>query len=303
MRIPAKPITVKERTSILFVGRGQIDVKDGAFVLIDKEGIRTQIPIGGIACLMLEPGTRISHAAVAMAAEVGCLLIWTGEGGVRLYASGQPGGARSDKLLYQAKLALDDELRLKVVRAMYTFRFHEEPPKRRSIEQLRGIEGSRVKSMYKLLANQYKVPWNGRIYDPKNFSKGDIANRCLSAATHCLYGICEAAILAAGYAPAIGFLHTGKPKSFVYDVADLFKFDTVVPMAFKVAKDNPPEPAKTTRIYCRNSFRKHRILKKLIPTIEEILSSGGIELPKPHREAVPIALPNEEGIGDDGHSN
>jgi CRISPR-associated protein Cas1 len=303
MRIRGKPIAIKERHSILFLGKGQIDVKDGAFVLIDKEGIRIHIPVGGIACLMLEPGTRITHDAVALAAEVGCLLVWVGDAGVRLYASGQPGGARSDKLLYQAKLALDDELRLKVVRAMYKFRFGSEPPQRRSIDQLRGIEGARVRELYKIMARQHNVPWKARIYDPKDWKKGDTANQCISAANHCLYGICEAAILAAGYAPAIGFIHTGKPQSFVYDIADLFKFETTIPIAFKAARENQHDPVRHTRILCRNSFREHKILKRIIPTIEEILKAGGIEIPKPAAESVPAAIPNEEGIGDDGHRN
>ncbi len=97
---------------MVFVEKGQIDVIDGAFVVVDKTGIRDQLPIGGIACLMLEPGTRISHAAVTLASRVGTLLVWVGEAGVRLYSSGQPGGARSDRLLWQAKLALDDTARL-----------------------------------------------------------------------------------------------------------------------------------------------------------------------------------------------
>jgi CRISPR-associated protein Cas1 len=101
---------------MIFLQYGQVDVLDGAFVLIDKTGIRTHIPVGSVACIMLEPGTRVSHAAVRLAAVVGTLLVWVGEAGVRVYASGQPGGARADKLLYQAKLALDDDLRLKVVR-------------------------------------------------------------------------------------------------------------------------------------------------------------------------------------------
>ena len=303
MRIQSKPIPIKERHSILFLQYGKLDVKDGSFVLIDKNGVRTHIPIGGIACLMLEPGTRVSHAAVALAAEVGCLLIWVGEGGVRLYSAGQPGGARADRLLYQARLALDDTLRIKVVRAMYKYRFKEEPPLRRSIEQLRGIEGARVRELYKMLAKQYGVQWHGRNYDYSDWEKGDVPNRCLSSATHCLYGICEAAILAAGYAPAIGFLHTGKPQSFVYDIADLFKFETVVPIAFKVAAKNPGDPARETRHFCRDSFRQHQVLKKLIPTIEEILAAGEITPPAAHEEAVSMAIPNEKGVGDVGHRN
>ena len=97
---------------MIFIEYGQIDVQDGAFVVIDKNGVRVHIPVGSVACIMLEPGTRVSHAAARLAALVGTLLVWVGEAGVRLYASGQPGGARADRLLYQAMLALDDELRL-----------------------------------------------------------------------------------------------------------------------------------------------------------------------------------------------
>lgn len=199
-----KPIPIKDRVSVLYVEKGNLDVIDGAFVVVDKTGVRTHIPVGGVACLMLEPGTRVSHAAVTLASRVGCLLVWIGDGGVRLYASGQPGGARADRLLYQAKLALDDDARLKVVRKMYAMRFKEEPPERRSVEQLRGIEGVRVRKMYELLARQYKVEWKHRNYDHSEWGSGDVPNRCLSSATACLYGICEAAILAAGYAPAVG---------------------------------------------------------------------------------------------------
>lgn len=298
---PLKPILMKDRVSVIFVEKGNLDVLDGAFVVVDKNGVRTHIPVGGVACLMLEPGARISHAAVVLASRVGCLLVWVGDGGVRLYASGQPGGARADRLLYQAKLALDDTARLKVVRKMYAIRFSEEPPERRSVEQLRGIEGVRVRKMYELLARQYGVTWKSRNYDYTEWESGDVPNRCLSSATACLYGICEAAILAAGYAPAVGFIHTGKPQSFVYDIADVFKFETAVPVAFRIAAKHPKEPEREVRIACRDVFRQSKILARIIPTIEEILHAGGLEKPKPHEEAVEMAIPNKEGIGDAGH--
>jgi len=298
---PLKPIPIKDRISVVFVEKGNVDVLDGAFVVVDKNGIRTHIPLGGVACLMLEPGTRISHAAVHLASLVGTLLVWIGEGGVRLYASGQPGGARSDRLLYQAKLALDADARLKVVRKMYEMRFNEKPPEHRSIEQLRGIEGVRVRKTYELLANQYGVKWDSRNYDHTHWGSGDVPNRCLSSATACLYGVCEAAILAAGYAPAVGFIHSGKPQSFVYDIADIFKFDTVVPTAFRIAAKKTFNPERDVRIACRDAFRQSRILNRIIPTIEEILAAGGIEKPGTPEEAVPIAIPNKEGLGDAGH--
>lgn len=298
---PLKPILIKDRISILFVEKGNLDVLDGAFVIVDKNGTRTHIPVGGVACLMLEPGTRVSHAAVTLASRVGCLLVWVGEAGVRLYASGQPGGARADRLLYQAKLALDDTARLKVVRKMYALRFKEEPPARRSVEQLRGIEGVRVRKMYELLAQQYKVNWKFRNYDHTEWESGDIPNRCLSSATACLYGICEAAILAAGYAPAVGFIHTGKPQSFVYDIADIFKFETVVPVAFRIAARSPRDPEREVRLACRDAFRQTRLLHRIIPTIEEVLAAGELQMPKAPEESVPPAIPNKEGIGDAGH--
>lgn len=300
--IPLKPIPEKDRMSMIFIGMGQIDVRDGAFVVIDEvNGERMHIPVGSVACLLLEPGTRISHAAVKLAATVGTLLIWVGDAGVRLYSTGQPGGARSDKLLYQAKLALDDSLRLKVVRKMFELRFGEEPPSRRSIEQLRGIEGARVRKTYQLLAKQYGVKWQGRRYSQTDWGASDVPNQCLSAATACLYGITEAAILAAGYAPAIGFLHTGKPLSFVYDIADIVKFETVVPAAFRVAARNPPMPEREVRIACRDAFKQARLLQRLIPMIEDVLSAGDIEPPPPPPEAVPPAIPEPSSIGDAGH--
>lgn len=295
------PIALKERVSILFVERCHVDVLDGAFVMIDKEGTRTHLPVGGIACLMLEPGTRVSHRAVALAAKVGTLLVWVGEAGVRLYSSGQPGGARSDKLLYQAKLALDDTARLKVVRKMYAMRFKEEAPSRRSIEQLRGIEGARVKKIYQMLAKRYGVEWKARRYDQEEWDKADIPNRCLSAATACLYGITEAAVLAAGYAPAIGFIHTGKPLSFVYDVADIFKFDTVVPVAFRIAAKKPREPEREVRLACRDVFRESKILERIIPLIEMILAAGELTPPETPPESIPPAIPNPQSLGDAGH--
>lgn len=300
--VPIKPIPIKDRVSMIFVYYGRIDVKDGAFVVVDEvNGERKHIPVGSVTCIMLEPGTRISHAAVKLAAVTGTLLIWVGEAGVRLYSSGQPGGARSDKLLYQAKLALDENLRLKVVRKMFEMRFGEKPPERRSVDQLRGIEGMRVKKLYELMARQYRVKWHGRRYDPKDWSAGDMVNKCLSAATSCLYGVTEAAILAAGYAPAVGFIHTGKPLSFVYDVADIFKFDTVVPVAFQVAAKNSSQPDRQVRVACRDIFRQTRLLKRIIPSIEEMLAAGGIEPPLPPEDAQPPAIPEPESIGDEGH--
>jgi CRISP-associated protein Cas1 len=286
---PPKPIPLKDRASIAFVEKGNVDVLDGAFVVVDTKGVRIHLPIGGLACLMLEPGARISHAAVTLAARAGTLIVWVGEAGVRLYSAGQPGGARSDRLLWQASLAMNDDARLKIVRKMFAIRFGETAPERRSVDQLRGIEGARVKRLYELLAQKNGVVWRGRNYDSADWGTGDIPNRCLSAATSCLYGLTEAAILAAGYEPAIGFLHSGKPLSFVYDIADLFKFETVVPVAMQIAGQasngkSTVDPVGEVRRACRDVFRRTLLLQNIIPTIEAVLVAGDIPLPRLERE-------------------
>ena len=305
--VPLRPIPIKERAAIVFLQYGELDVLDSAFVLVDATGVRTQIPVGGLACLMLEPGTRVSHAAVALAARVGCLLVWVGEGGVRLYSAGQPGGARADKLFYQARCALDETSRISVVREMYRLRFGEDAPSRRSIEQLRGIEGARVREMYKLLAQRHGVNWNVRNYDQNDWDNADVANRALSASTACLYGLTEAAVLAAGYAPAIGFLHRGKPLSFVYDVADVYKFDTAAVAAFETAgrilkgKGDGSPVERQVRIACRDLFRRTGLLEKIIPGIEGMLKASGIDPPEEAPEAEDPAIPRKDVSGDDGH--
>jgi CRISPR-associated protein Cas1 len=194
---------------------------------------------------------------------------------------------------------------------MYERRFGEAAPARRSIDQLRGIEGARVREMYRLMAQRHGVSWEGRRYDPTAWDASDLPNRCLSAATAALYGLCEAAILAAGYAPAIGFLHSGKPQSFVYDIADLFKFETVVPEAFRVMAavvssslldgERIADPVAAVRRRCRDAFRRTNLLSQLIPAIDDVLAAGGLPVPVAPEEVQPVAIPNQEASGDVGH--
>lgn len=303
---PPRPIPLKDRASLVFVEKAQLDVQDGAFVAVNADGTRIHIPIGGLAGIMLEPGVRISHAAVVLAARTGTLITWVGEAGVRLYSAGQPGGARSDRLLWQAMIALDPAARLRVVRKMYEIRFGETAPERRSVDQLRGIEGARVRRSYELLAQAHGVRWQRRRYDVRDWDASDVPNRCLSAATACLHGLAEAAVLAAGYAPAIGFLHTGKPLSFVYDIADLWKLETVVPEAFRIAglhaKDKlDMAPDRAVRLACRDAFRRSGLLSKMIPRIEEVLAAGELAPPEPAPEALGPAFEDGDPSGDEGH--
>ena len=267
-------VPLRERDPFLHVRRGMLDVEDGAVVVADANGIRMQVPVGALACLMLEPGTTVSHAAVKACADEDCLLLWTGEGGTRMYSAGTPGGARSDKLLLQVELANDPRRRLLVVREMFRRRFGGEVPEKRSVDQLRGIEGARVKEEYERLAVEFGMKWEGRRYDPSQWLKSNHVNRAISAANACLYAVAECAVLVAGYSPAVGFLHSGKPLSFVYDIADLFKFEVSVPAAFEVVSKRSLDPEGDVRRLLRTRFQAAKLMERLVPTIEEVLDVG-----------------------------
>src|SRR5690554_5875285 len=186
---------------------------------------------------MLGPGTSITHAAVKTLAESGCLVIWCGEQGIRFYAQGMGETRSASRLLHQATLYADPELRSHVVVRLYRMRFIEDLPSSLTLQQLRGREGSRVREAYARASEASGVPWTGRSYDRNNWSNADPVNKALSVANSCLYGICHAAIVSLGYSPGLGFIHTGKLLSFVYDIADLYKVEITIPTAFHAAAE------------------------------------------------------------------
>jgi len=270
--VPVMPL--KSRIAHFWVERGSVEVVDSALVVADKTGVRAQLPVGALAVLLLEPGTTVTHAAMKLCAESRTLVIWVGEGGVRLYSAGQEGAANSYKLLRQARLALNKPTRLAVAREMYRIRFGETAPGKRSIEQLRGMEGARVRARYRALSEEYDVAWTGRDYDRSDWGSQDLINRAVSAANSCLYGLCHAAILIAGYSPAIGFVHTGYAHAFVHDIADVYKMDLAVPVAFEVVAKDLEHPIRKVRHTLRDRFRRDQILERIIPDMEKILNAG-----------------------------
>lgn len=222
---------------------------------------------------MLGPGTKITHEAVKALADNNCLVIWAGEFGVRFYACGMGGSRHSRNLLRQARLALDERSRLRVVVRMYCARFPEdEIDPNLTLQQLRGKEGIRARQAYAEASKASGVPWHGRSYKRKDWFAGDPVNRALSAANACLYGLVHAAILSAGYSPAIGFIHSGKQLSFVYDIADLYKVELAIPLAFEVAAGDPKSVEQEVRHKARRRFHAARLMKRILPDIARVLS-------------------------------
>jgi CRISPR-associated protein Cas1 len=257
---------VRDRISYLYAEHARIDKEVQAIAIHDAMGM-TPVPCAGLTLLMLGPGVSITHAAILTLADCGCLVAWVGEQGVRFYASGSGTTRSSANLMRQASAWADPKTHMRIVRLMYEMRFPEKIDPTLSLEQIRGKEGARVRDTYFRLSREYNVPMEARNYNRNNWQQTDPINRALSVANSCLYGICHAAIVAAGYSPALGFVHTGKQLSFVYDIADLYKMDTSVQAAFKATAEGIQNLDRHTRIACRDSFYKFGLLKKIVVDI------------------------------------
>lgn len=265
----------RDSWTYLYAERCRIDQDEKAIALQDMKG-KTAVPCASLTLLMLGPGTTITHAAVKTLAENGCTVLWTGEGGVRLYAQGLGETRSARRLLHQARLCTNPTLRLKVVRRMYEQRFPGPLDDGLTLQQIRGKEGVRVRESYARASRESGVEWNGREYTRDDWKSADPVNRALSAANSCLYGVCHAAILSAGYSPGLGFIHTGKLLSFVYDIGDLYKAEITIPAAFQAVKDGEEGMEGRIRRGLRDRFKDERLLARVVDDIDKLFA---IELP------------------------
>jgi CRISPR-associated protein Cas1 len=266
---------IEDGWSYLYVEHCKIDREDKAVALHDQDG-KVSVPCASLALLLLGPGTSITHEAIKTLADNGCLVGWCGEGIIRFYALGTGETRHASKLVRQALLVSHPKLKHTVIYKMYRMRFKETIQDNLNIQQLRGMEGQRVRQSYAIASNSTGVPWNGRNFDPTNWRNADPVNRALSVANSCLYGICHAAIVSIGYSPGLGFIHTGHQLSFVYDIADLYKADLTIPLAFEVTASQPDNLERAVRLKCRDRFNDIGLLKRIVPDIEEALN---VEIP------------------------
>lgn len=306
---------VADGWTFLYAERVRVERADYAIELFDAGG-RVPVPVAALSVLLLGPGTTITHAAMLALAEGGCSVVWCGEGGVRFYASGLGETRRAHHMEAQARAWASKKKHLEVIRRLYSMRFDEGLPEGLTLEQIRGHEGVRVREAYAALARETGVAWSGRAYRQGDWGAADPVNRALSAANACLYGLCHAAIVATGFSPALGFIHVGKLLSFVYDVADLYKVEVTVPVAFRVASAGTSKIETRARRACREAFVKARLLERIVPDMQRALGL----LPEKSRFAVhrgeapegsveeglgeaPGALWNEDGTRTSGGRN
>jgi CRISPR-associated protein Cas1 len=265
---------VVDRMSFLYLERCIVHRDSNAITVQDDRGV-VHVPAAVIAAVMLGPGTTVSHQAMMLLADSGVSTVWVGEQGVRYYAHGRP-LARTTRLLQaQVEIVANQSKRLAVARAMYGMRFADEDVASMTMQQLRGREGARVRRLYREHAKSAGVAWSSRDYRPDDFEASDDVNQALSAATACLYGVAHAVVVALGCSPALGIVHTGHDRSFVYDIADLYKMDVAVPVAFAVAGSESVDLGGDVRRAMRDAIHDQRILERCVRDIHILLGSDG----------------------------
>lgn len=276
---------IRERLSFIYLERCVINRQDSAITVTDSRGT-VHVPAATMSVFILGPGSKVTHRAMELIGNMGASVIWVGERGVRYYAHGRPLTHSSQLLLRQAELVSNVRSRIMVARKMYEMRFPNEDVSSLSMQQLRGREGARIRAVYRRCSQETGVKWDKRTYDADDFESSDPVNQALSAASACLYGVAHSVIVALGCSPGLGFIHTGHERSFVYDVADLYKAQIAIPIAFQVASEEVDDIGRVTRHRVRDAISDGRILEVIVRDVRKLLLSDAEILAQPEVDIV-----------------
>ena len=261
---------IRDRITYLYLERCTINRQDSSITVAEERGV-VHVPAASISVLLLGPGTRITHRGMELIGDSGVTTIWVGENGVRYYACGRPLTHRANLLIRQAELVSNTRSHLSVARKMYQMRFPGEDVSSLTMQQLRGREGARVRRIYREQSEKWNIPWSGRQYDSEDFDASDAVNQALSAGNACLYGLAHAVIAALGCSPGLGFVHVGHEVSFAYDIADLYKAETTIPIAFEMAAEKPEDIGGAVRRRMRDEMVKQHMLERMTKDIQALL--------------------------------
>jgi CRISPR-associated protein Cas1 len=263
---------VKDKYPFIYLERGRLEIDDSSTKWIDSDGNIVRLPIATLNCLLLGPGTSVTHEAIKVLAAANCNVCWVGEDSLLFYAAGISPTSDTRNLRKQITLAADADASLKIARNMFAKRFPTADLENKTLKEMMGMEGYRVKQLYQEKATHYKIGWQGRNFEPGNFKLGDITNQVLTATNAALYGIICSAVHSMGYSPHVGFIHSGSPLPFVYDLADLYKEHLCIYLAFFLTLELAGQYNKHK---VASEFRKrvieYNLLARIGPDIEDLL--------------------------------
>lgn len=299
---PRELTRVGDRISFVYLERCTVHRDDNAITATDTDGV-THIPAATIGTLLLGPGTRITHQAMSVLGECGAGVAWVGEHGVRFYAAGRALTRSSVLAEAQATAWANRRTRLDVARAMYRLRFPDDDPAGRTRQELLNMEGRRVKECYRRESARTGVPWRRREYHHGDFSAGDAPNQAVTAAAQCMYGIAHAVVTALGCSPALGFVHSGHERSFVLDIADLYKTDIAIPAAFDAAAHGSDDVATRTRRALRDRINSTALLDRCVRDIKHVLNYEERSAPRAEPDADRMTVQTDGDVHIDSGRN
>ncbi len=267
---------MKDRVSFVYLERCVVHREDNAITAEDGDGTR-YIPGATIGTLLLGPGTTVTQAAMKVLGECGASVVWVGEHGVRFYAAGRGLTSSSRMVEAQATAWANRQRRLDVARTMYKLRFPDLDVERFSRQQLLGKESARVKASYRDESERTGVPWHGRKYIPGQHDMSDAPNKGITSAAQCLYGVAHTVTVALGCSPGLGFVHSGHDRGFVMDIADLYKVEIGIPVAFDAAAQGDEDVDGVTRRLLRDRINTEGLLERCVGDVRKLLLGEGAE--------------------------
>ncbi len=284
--LAASRVPHADRHGLLWLEYGRLSVEDGTlrFVAAKSETLDAgdyAIPYQAVSMILLGPGTSITQDVLRLCARHGTLIAAVGEGGVKSYTAPPMGQGRSDVARAHAQRWADPKQRLDTARRLYAWRFGRVLP-HRDIETLRGIEGARIKESYKLLAQRFGIDWQGRRYDRQNPNAADLPNQAINHAATFVEAAADIAVAATGALPPLGFIHEDSSNAFTLDIADLWRIDLTIPLAFgavrAVQEGKADNLEREVRRRAAATFRREKLIPRMIERIKELFDvhdSGG----------------------------
>lgn len=266
---------VKDKYPFIYLERGRLEVDDSSIKWVDAENQVVPLPVATLNALLLGPGTTITHEAVKTATAANCAVCWVGEDSLLFYAAGFLPTADTRNLKLQVSLSADPEKSIEVARRLFAKRFPDADLEGKTLKEMMGMEGHRVRSLYQMKAEEYQVGWKGRDYVQGKFEASDLTNQIITATNAALYGILCSAVHSMGYSPHIGFIHSGSPLPFVYDLADLYKENLCIDLAFALTRDlaGRYDKHKVAERF-RERVLKIDLLARIAEDIVDVLGSG-----------------------------
>jgi len=278
--LAASRIPHADRHGLLWLERGKLSAEDGTlrFLAAQSDSLAAgdyAIPFQSISMILLGPGTSLTHDVLRLAARHGLLIAAVGEGGVKSYTAPPMGQGRSDVARIHAERWADPKGRIDTARRMYAWRFGRVLP-HREIETLRGIEGARMKEAYRLVAQRFGIEWHGRRYDRDDPQAADLPNQAINHAATFVEAAADIAVASVGALPPLGFIHEESSNAFTLDIADLYRVDMTLPLAFGAVKATQEGKhaslEREIRRRAAKAFRNEKLIPRMIDRVKELFN-------------------------------